>query len=504
MAKKKTATPKPKAKATASKKVKAAKSDAPKPARTKVVASSYDVLSDDAGKRTKQVVSALHEASEKSMLTKKPRPTRCMLASNVKQSLLDYSCLEQQWIMCCRGAPRGGFRMVVGDEATGKSTLMFTDMAHAMLKYNARCLYIECEGKPLASDRMMQCMNSDPQKALKLLRNITMETAESTAQIFPKTEKWAKLQREGIKEKGKYVLEPLPAHIPLVVVWDPIGALMTKEQAAGHVIWDAAVEDSKKHEVGEGSNLTHAKFFWNLRRALPPFIRRYNMHVVAVFPAATGILMKQHEAKKYQQMSSWKETLMQMTWIGGKALRGLASSILCLTHDGSIINPTTKDIVRKVVKTMLRKNSYGPEGVLGVFHVDSELVPGGVTYLPPPIDFSPMLPDVLKRCNGLGFRMDDKSGLCRVEKFGWNGLPLRTVHSLLHNTEGAVEDIAKSIGIPGYADFISLTESGAMGGSSEVVSAADVNAALAEVGADMQVDEDELQAEGVEDEGAQE
>jgi len=136
--------------------------------------------------------------------------------------------------------------------------------------------------------------------------------------------------------------------------------------------------------------------------------------------------------------------------------------------------------------------------------VNERLIPGDSAFLPPPVSFLPTLPDVLKQDPSLDFRQDEKTGLCKIGKYGWSGIPLETLSALLEKREGAVQEIGKAIGLPGYTDFISLVNAGGMRGDDNA-SPDEVNAALAEVGVSMRVEEDEDEGDDTQDlEGADE
>lgn len=428
--------------------------------RDAIAAPKFSVFSQDSRERALRIMSALQEKANNSMSTRKPRPARLRTADKAKLLMHPFSSLVRQTVLGSWGTPRNGVTMIVGDEGTGKSTLALCDAAHVMLNTDARVLILECEGKPMTPDRMLQCMHTDPQKAAMMLANVLMDECKILTQLIPKTENWLKIQRDGIKGPKGWLVEPLPDNIPLRVIWDPVSRLLTNAQAQGHVEWDET-EKGKAAEVGQGTNLGHSQFLSACSRFLPNLMTKYNASLTMIFSPSVKISMNQNAAKALQQMSEWKRTLAEMTWIGGKAPRGLVSQILLMTLASYITAADKKTIIGKDIRVQSRKASHGQDGRFGRWTLNTTPLKPGVKVLPPPIDYGPGMEDVFALLPHYGFGIDAKTKLAKVSKLNIKGLTLSQIHSFVHSNPELVQQMGRELGIPGYVDLLEDIESGA-------------------------------------------
>lgn len=420
----------------------------------------FDIFNPAARERAERLVMELQHKADESQSTKKPRPGVFRTADKAKLLMWPFSSIVRQFICGSWGRPRNGVTMVVGDEGTGKSTLALCDAAHIMLNSHARVLILECEGKPMTSDRMLQCMHTDPVKAHAMLVNVTMDDGESLDQLIPKTERWLEMQRKGVKgPKGTWLVKPLPKEIPLHVIWDPISRLLTKAQAQGIVEWDTNAA-GKKAEVGAGTNLGHSQYLAACSRVLPPMLKRHNASLTMVFSPSVKLSMNQHAAKMLQQMSEWKRTLTEMTWIGGKAPRGLVSQTLLMTVSSYITGPDKKTIVGKEIRVQGRKASHGQDGRFGKWVLDTVPIKAKAKFLPPPIQYGPGLEEMFAYAPQFGYSVDAKTGLAKLPKFNLAGLRPQQIHAAIHSNPAWVKEIGEALGITGYVHMVEDLNSG--------------------------------------------
>jgi AAA domain len=403
---------------------------------------SYD--SEAAADRARKACAALYEKASKRSTN--PRPVSMTTAASIRREWLALPHFLPQWLVDSYGYPKSGLVMIVGDTQSGKSTRVLCDMAHIMKNYHAPALYLSCEGvdKTMLPERMLRCMDSNPERAYKLLQTLYVEYASSVVELQHRMRTWAEVQREGNAD-----IDPVPMNIPLLIAIDPFSRLMSAVEAEGHIIWDKVGAETP-HDLGTGSNMNHAKFAAEMTRWLKTFCDRYQVLVFIVHHRTSDVDFNQAKSRAMQNMSDHNKRLKSFKYLGGSAFEGLASMTIVMTSTDLVKDRQTDTISGRRVYARCYKQSHGASEryvswELRMNHDQTDRD----DFLEPPIQYSHGLVTMLKNEGYLGVTIND-AGLVSSKELNLRCLTPAQFDAWLHSKPDIIKDLGNRMKIIGY------------------------------------------------------
>jgi RecA/RadA recombinase len=250
---------------------------------------------------------------------------------------------------------------IVGEEGVGKSSLILT-LAGMFARQNTPTLILESEGKPVAENRILQCLSTDLEEAKRIRETaVDIQPVRTLQDMYIMFIRWVELVRTA----------GLPHHIPVVVVVDTFSKLMSNAEAAVHGLYEAKKKAAKKaarktarKKVSASSlklsgtddllsitTFEHSKFAQRLTRMLPDLLERFN---------AIMIFVRHQNDPKVQTgpVSIPVAKVRNDVSIGGRAIP--QSSALRVVVTASELEKVGTKIIGQSVNVTLRKNNYGP------------------------------------------------------------------------------------------------------------------------------------------------
>lgn len=304
-----------------------------------------DLLRPTRLKLIRTVLDNLNEGTAQSV--KKHKPTLFSTLAEQRKAMLPLPSLPLQYLFGSYGLRYPGLIEIIGDTNLGKSTLALQIAAHIMLTRKAIVGIFDCENKPISPDRARRVLHTDPAVADELMKNIFFTSVYSLEEFENALDDFVREIRRRIKDRN----------IPIVVIVDPLSALMSQPEAAGGVYEynRRRKPNEKRIATGEGSNLTHAKWGTQKNRRLPAFLSTNNVLLI----------VNDHQTVKIDMSGSstptaeWVTNMNNTTSLGGRAWKAKALAVLVLARRGFAVQSDNSVTGIRVV-ARLHKNSYGP------------------------------------------------------------------------------------------------------------------------------------------------
>lgn len=159
----------------------------------------------------------------------------------------------------------------------------------------------------------------------------------------------------GKETGGRKASISIPMHVPLIVVIDPWGKLMSKDEAAGFYDFGKNMSDKEKSLL-DASNMGHSKASHRWARRLPYILGNMNVTLILVQHQNTKVDM----SGKASPMAGDAGTLYNNTKVGGKGFDQLDSMQIILGRKGLVKN-SAGDKIGKTIQARMHKNSWGAE-----------------------------------------------------------------------------------------------------------------------------------------------
>jgi RecA/RadA recombinase len=304
-----------------------------------------------------------------SLAGKRKAATSVQSMSELRRNYIEFDSVYFQSVFGMCGFPTGTLLEILGQDGVGKSSFIFTIAGQAMAK-GSPFFYVETEGKPMDEARVKRCLSTDPTLAEKMYERITMQTCDNIPSMVSALEDFVDVCRNQIG---------VPKSTPLFCAVDSYSKLMSPTEAIGRSFYEG--EAAKKNEFGTDKvNFGHAKFAHQWCRILPTWLNQNNVFLVIVShqnqQVSTGFgggsFMSPDVAASYNR-----------TKIGGNAFNQNAALQVILTRKGLAKNGMDK--VGTLIKCMVAKNSYGPEGGVFEFEIISRPYLDTDTYTQPSV-----------------------------------------------------------------------------------------------------------------------
>ncbi len=365
-----------------------------------------------------------------------------MSMGQAEKSMLPLNGFTFQYLFGNNGLPTKALIEIVGGESTGKSTLCVNFMAEAC-KLGVPCYYQECEAKPLSGRHVARIASSDPQLGKDIAESIYLDSARSLEESFTKMKEWVEVMR-GEETAGRKAGVVVPLHVPLLVVIDPWGKLMSDAEAAGVYNYGKANSDKEK-DLLTLSNLGHSKASHRWARQLPQLMDRFNFTLIIVQHQNTKIDMS--GTPSYIPADAM--ALRNNTKVGGKGFDQLDSLQLILVNKGQVKNSGNEPI-GKTVRARVHKNSYGPENRVVEWDLINDGYQDNETFMDRPIRFDRWVSEWLLEKGFFGTK-------CNMKRYSSDALGVTGVNSsdfyealISEENEDNFNELCKACNIGGY------------------------------------------------------
>lgn len=409
--------------------------EAPAPRQEKKFGAGYGFnYLEEAHGITEEVQKIVYGISNK----RKNRTTSFRSMSDVRKNMIHIPDLPIQYALGNYGLPEKALIEVIGGEGVGKSSLCHY-IEGRFLVQGCPVYHQECEGKPLDPKRIQRLVSENKATARKIVSAIHFDTARSVKESFEKMVDWIKVMR-GKTAGGKVCI---PMHVPLLVVIDPWGKLMSKNEAAGFYDYGALKAEQAK-DMLEVSNMGHAQAAHRWVRRLPFIMDNFNVTVILV----------QHQNQKVDMSGGGAsfipeeaKKLNNITKIGGNAFNQLDALQLVIVKRSSIKN-TKGDPIGSTMKVRVAKNSYGPEGRTIEYDLVSDGFQDSENYMEKALRFDRWMAEFCAEKGFLGTSVNAKRYSCAA--LGVAGAKTSEYYDSFLLNEKAINQFAEAYSINGY------------------------------------------------------
>lgn len=274
-------------------------------------------------------------------------------AADIARSYLPLPHMALEWLSGRRGVPIKTINEFIGEENTGKSSMLFRMMS-TFIQNSIPCYYINTEPKMLETEWIARLTGTnDPKMAKKIAKAIRVsETTFTLDEMDLKVRKWAHMKRY---EMGNRCV---PFDVPLVVVIDSLSKLLNPAEAT--VLSGSDDKESSKKvtamkgvaDVSQQPGVT-AKWQHEWTRIMAPFCEKYN---VTIF-ATSGQNAKMDAAGGSKFANDGGKSLNK-TKTGGQGVNQSAGLQVTITQSGMARN--SKEVIGRLVRMRVVKSSYGP------------------------------------------------------------------------------------------------------------------------------------------------
>jgi len=388
---------------------------------------------------------------------KKNRPTNFKTLAEIRKAMMPLRHFPLQWLVGNYGIPQSAWIDILGPVHIGKTSFIHDLFGGAMEGLGAPCYLQETENKPLEPGRALRFLHSDPATALKMSESIYVDQAFSLRQSIEKLTDWVDVMRGRVTaaseaSKGPRRSAAVPMHIPLIAVIDTWSKLMSPKEEVGRLDYDdnMKAENVTKNykEIGEGSNMGHAKWAAEFARTCPAWLAANNVILITVRHQFTKVDMNAKPGANYNPEAS---DLFNDTSTGGKAINQNCSIQLIFGRKG-IAKNGSGDQIGDVVVCRCHKNSYGPRSRRIEWIIQNEHFRDTETYLQPGFSFDDYFAASMATNKWLGVTADSKRYTCDL--LGVTAVTAQELMRTLLVNQEMLLHLGKSLEINGYFDFV--------------------------------------------------
>lgn len=371
----------------------------------------------------------------KSLLAKAGLADGFKSAAEIQRAQLPIPWLAMQAMLGRVGMPVNTIIEFLGQENTGKSTLVMRLLAY-WATHNIPSYLINTEPKMLESDWISRLCSTDPELGPQIAECIDVsEQTYTLDEMDGKLRTWVRAQRIDNK---------IPNDVPLVVAIDSITKLMNAEEAAV-----LSTEKTKKDAVlGKGvadvsakPGVT-AKWTHEWVRLLNDTLNKYNVTVICV--SGTNQNMNAGPNASFAPDGG---ASLNKTKTGGTAINQSACLQMTVTAKG-IAKDTKNNAIGRLVRLRCVKNSYGP--VFGdlTYQLKNKNFADSDGYQENPVDMDEAGANLLVVNKIFGFKVNQKE--YTSEKLNLFQLTAKQVMDYLDEHEDIKVQVWKQLGITGY------------------------------------------------------
>ena len=380
---------------------------------------------------------------------KKFRPANFQTVAETRRQMLPLRNFFLQYVIDAYGLPQHNIVDIMGAPHVGKTGLLHLIMGDAMTTMGSPCYIQHSEGKPYARDWAIRFLDTDPTAALHKADFLLTEAVHSLTHSIESLEAWVNSMR-GRAVPGRKTVN-VPLEIPLVVGIDTWTKLMNPSEEAGRYVYGENMEaeqKKKRNEIGEGSNMGHAKFAAGMGRTLPAFLEQNNVILILVRHVFDKVDMG---AKKGSSMSAETSQMYNTTSTGGKTFEQSAAVQFILGRKGQA-KDGSGDLIGDIVRCRCSKNSYGEKGRIIEWILRNAKFRDTETYLQPAIDFDEGMGMWLATDKYLGVTVDSKRYSCK--SLGVTAVPANELAAAFHANPQIQFTLGKKLKMGGYIDYV--------------------------------------------------
>ena len=236
----------------------------------------------------------------------------------------------------------------------------------------------------------------------------------------------------------------------MIIGIDTLSKLMAPNQAEGYLDYadNLKAEVAKNlREVGEGSNLQHAKLFQDWSRRLAYFMDEYNIL----------LWLNNHQNAKIDMggggshMSAEQSAMFNKTKIGGNAFNQSAAVQLIIGAT-AMVKDSAGMPVGRTIKLRVNKNSYGPDNRTIQYELRNVYRDDTDTFQECPLNFDNDMAKWMADNKYLNTIADKKRYTC--EMLGVIGGEAKELADALHANLEVCTQFARQLSISGYDDPI--------------------------------------------------
>lgn len=355
-----------------------------------------------------------------------------------------------QYLLSSYGLRRGCVLEIIGEPGVGKTSLVMSLLAQAMLYDNAPCFYTAGDSKPMAPNRIERLMHRDPVTAKKMAALISYSECHTLAEMQENWETWIKSMR-GVGVKGDTAL---PLNIPLVTAIEHPGKLLSKAEALGYYDYADYLSDANKKKlkaVGEGSNLGHSNFAHGFFRRVQMVCDVYNVFIIWTSHQNENIDMSGsapgYLPEKYKKLRNKTKNM-------GRAVDQNAAYQLILAHTGT--SKLGDEANGKKIAVRVEKNSYGPHNREMEYELWDTHTRDTETFLEPVFHHEKAFAKLMAEKKLMGTTSSDGKLTCKP--LGLIGLSEEEFEQAVLSDENTVNRLGKMLQIDGYDDTVDLIE----------------------------------------------
>lgn len=364
-------------------------------------------------------------------------------AADIARSYLPLPHMALEWLTGRKGIPIKTINEFIGQENTGKSSLLFSMMG-TFISHNIPCYYINTEPKMLETEWIARLVSPDPETAKSIADAITVSESTYTLDMMDlKMRNWAHIMRYGLGD------ECVPFDIPLVVVVDSLSKLLNPEEA---IILDSGLSRKKDSTaraeamkgVADISNkpAVTAKWHHEWVRLIAPFCEQYN---VTLFLTSGQNTKMNANTPAYAVEAS---NAVNKTKVGGEAVNQSAGLQVVLTKRGMAKN-SKQETIGRLVRMKVEKSSYGPIYRDIIYTIQSDkFTDDSPNYISQAIDMDSCLADALVENGVFGFKVDRK--MYSSDELGIYQLKAHDLCDKIHSDPALRYKIGSALKISGY------------------------------------------------------
>lgn len=369
----------------------------------------------------------------------KKSPLTFATLDDIKASYIPFNNIYLEYLWGTRGLVEHTLGEIIGPEGSGKTTFSFYLIGRALNAGSPAALYLETEEKPMDKDRIKRNFSFVKADANRMLKSVSYAQVHTLAEMCTHVEAWAKHVREVVK---------LPINIPGIIVVDTWSKLMNEAEAMGYYEEDPDMMDAdakkKLKEIGEASNLGHAKFAHAWCRRLPYFLKMRNMVLILVQHQNEDIVM----ATKGKGGAQAKTGLFNKRKIGGKAFDQNSAWQLILKNGDQWKTSDKLHLLGHDVNARMDKNSYGARGRCATWKLRNEQLNDTPDILDPALWFELDGSRWLVDCKMIGACVTQGKYSC--EALSASAVKAPELWAALYSRPDIVNGLGRALKISGY------------------------------------------------------
>ena len=390
------------------------------------------------------VIQASAESLHALRSRRKNDPTNFRTLGEIKRNGIPIEHFYLQYFLGLSYIPSRCAIEIIGAEGIGKTTFVHNLIGMAA-RANVPSCYEETEGKPMMDEQVKRCLSTNRALADKIFERVGFTDVREIRQATKFIDEWVfDMRGRALNNKECRI----PHENPLLVAVDTWSKLMSPGQAAGyfeHGDFMKADQVKNLKEVGEGSNLEHAKHAaWWCRR-LPYLLHDHNVLLVLVSHQNAKIDM----GGGTSYMSADTGKLYNKTKIGGNAFNQNCA-IQIILAPGAMAKNGSNEVTGRIIRARVDKNSFGPDNRQIEYELRTRYTQDTAEFQESPLQLDEAMAKWFTDEHVLGTTAASKRFTC--EKLGVIGGDATDLSKALHARPEVMAALAKDLCIKGYDD----------------------------------------------------